>query len=149
MTTHNNNTNQNNNTAAQSLFGIRGQVLTYKDNPLLVPAADCYDYYPDGLVVVRDGVIDAVGAYDDIAGRYPGLDRVDTYENAVVMPGFIDCHLHYVQSPMIGSFGDTLLDWLNRYTFPTESKFRSKEFADEVARVFFRQLLQQLSLIHI
>lgn len=143
MTTHNNNTNQNNNTAAQCLFGIRGQVLTYKDNPLLVPAADCYDYYPDGLVVVRDGVIDAVGAYGDVIGRYPGLDRVDTYENAVVMPGFIDCHLHYVQSPMIGSFGDTLLDWLNRYTFPTESKFRSKEFADEVARVFFRQLLQQ------
>ena len=93
MTTHNNNTNQNNNTAAQSLFGIRGQVLTYKDNPLLVPAADCYDYYPDGLVVVRDGVIDAVGAYGDVIGRYPGLDRVDTYENAVVMPGFIDCHL--------------------------------------------------------
>ena len=80
MTTDNNNINQNNNTAAQSLFGIRGQVLTYKDNPLLVPAADCYDYYPDGLVVVRDGVIDAVGAYGDVIGRYPGLDRVDTYE---------------------------------------------------------------------
>ena len=49
MTTDNNNTNQNNNTGTQSLFGIRGQVLTYKDNPLFVPAADCYDYYPDGL----------------------------------------------------------------------------------------------------
>lgn len=65
MTTDNNNTNQNNNTGIQSLLGIRGQVLTYKDNPLFVPAADCYDYYPDGLVVVRDGVYHAVGAYGD------------------------------------------------------------------------------------
>ena len=57
------------------------------------------------------------------------------------MPGFIDCHIHYVQSPIIGSYGDTLINWLNRYTFPTEAKFRDKDFADEVARMFFRQTL--------
>ncbi|MDE7125357.1 MAG: guanine deaminase, partial [Muribaculaceae bacterium] len=62
--------------------------------------------------------------------------------DSLILPGFIDSHVHYVQSPMIGSFGDTLLNWLNQYTFPTESKFKDKEFADTVARMFFRQLLE-------
>lgn len=57
------------------------------------------------------------------------------------MPGFIDCHSHYVQSGIIGSFGDTLLSWLNQYTFPAEARFRDKAFADEVAGIFFRQML--------
>ena len=44
---------------------------------------------------------------------------IDMYADAVVMPGFVDCHTHYVQSPMIGSYGETLLDWLQRYAYPT------------------------------
>lgn len=133
------------NPAGGALKGVRGGVLTFKANPFLSGEADCYDYFPDGLVVIQNGIILAVGEYADVAPRYPQLcgSDVDVYEDSIVMPGFVDCHLHYVQLPMIGSYGDTLLDWLERYTFPAESKFCNKDFADEVARMFFRQLLEQ------
>lgn len=132
------------NPSGSALKGVRGQVLTFNADPFLIPKEDdSYDYWRDGLVVIQDGQIIAVGDYSDVAPAYPQLKDIDTYEESVIMPGFIDDHVHYVQSPMIGSFGDTLLNWLNQYTFPTESKFRDKAFADEVARIFFRQILQQ------
>ena len=126
-----------------ALKGIRGRVLTFKADPFLCNEQECYDYYDDGLVVMQDGHILNVSDYKTVAPEYPQLTDIDAYDDAVIMPGFIDCHVHYVQSPMIGSFGDTLLKWLNEYTFPTESKFKDKAFADDVARMFFRQLLEQ------
>lgn len=129
------------NTSDCILKGVRGQMLTFKADPFFNSEKDCYDYYSDGLLVILDGRIAAIGDYDDIAPVYPGLKDVDEYHDALIVPGFVDCHTHYVQLPMIGSYGDTLLDWLDRYTFPTETRFNDKGFADEVARVFFRHVL--------
>lgn len=131
------------NPEGSALKGIRGQVLTFKADPFVNCDEECYDYFPDGLVVIQDGYILSVGDYRETVPAYPQLTDIDTYADAVIMPGFIDCHVHYVQSPMIGSCGGSLLQWLNQYTFPTESKFKDKAFADEVARMFFRQLLEQ------
>lgn len=131
------------NPAGGTLKGIRGQAITFKSDPFLFTESDCYDYYNDALIVIQDGKILAVGEYKDVSPIYPDLKDIDSYEDAVIMPGFVDAHVHYVQSPMIGSFGDTLLNWLNQYTFPTESKFKDKRFADEVAKIFFRQILRQ------
>lgn len=121
--------------------GIRGEILTFKADPFIHPGEECYDHFADGLVVMCDGHITDVGHYLDVILRHPELTDIDTYADSVVMAGFVDCHVHYVQSPMIGSYGDTLLDWLKRYAFPTEARYRDKEFADDVARMFFRQLL--------
>lgn len=131
------------NPAGSPLKGIRGQLLTFKADPFLYNEKECYDYYTDALVVIRDGHIIEVGDYKDVAPKYPDLKDVETYTDSIIMPGFIDCHVHYVQSSMIGSFGDTLLNWLDRYAFPTEAKFRDKAFADEVAHEFMKQLLEQ------
>lgn len=123
--------------------GIRGRMLTFKADPFLENESRCYDYYADGLLVIHDGHIVDVGDYAAVSPRYPRLKSadIDRYDDAVVMPGFIDCHTHYVQAPMVGSCGDTLLDWLKRYTYPVESRFSDRKFADEVAREFFRQTL--------
>lgn len=124
------------------LKGIRGSILTYKADPFLTDnKTDCYDYLADGLIVIADGKIEAVGEYADIAGRYPGIAETERYEDALIMPGFIDCHVHYVQTGMTASYGDRLLDWLNRYTFPTEERFADRGYAEEVARRFFDAIL--------
>lgn len=125
------------------LKGVRGEILTFTNDPFLNQPKDCYTFYTDGLIVIQDGVILDVGEYANISGKYPNLKQIDEYKDSVILPGFVDCHVHYVQSPMIGSFGDTLLEWLNQFTFPTESKFSDKAFADEVASVFFKQILEQ------
>lgn len=125
------------------LKGVRGQMLTFTDDPFLRDEQECYMYLSDGLAVIQDGRFLDAGNYADIIAKYPDLKDIDVYEDSLIIPGLIDCHLHYVQSPMIGSFGDSLIDWLNTYTFPTESKFKDKEFADEVAKIFFRQILSQ------
>ena len=125
------------------LKGIRGQILTYKADPFLTDENNCYDYWDDGLVVVGNGHIVDVGAYADVAARHGDLSDIDVYENALIMPGFIDCHVHYVQAPMVGSYGKTLLHWLNECTFPAEAKFVDKGFCDDTAKYFFRQILRQ------
>lgn len=126
------------------LKGIRGEMITFHEDPFLVEdESKCYSYFTDGLVVMQDGKILAAGDYAELFPQYPELKEIDKYENSVIIPGMIDTHVHYVQSPMIGSFGDTLLKWLNQYTFPTESRFRSKEFADSVAKLFMSQILKQ------
>lgn len=125
------------------LKGVRGQIVTFKDDPFLINEDLCYDHYEDGLIVVQDGRVIDVGDYATVAPKYPTLKDIDRYTDSVIMPGFIDCHVHYVQSPMIGSYGDTLLTWLNQYTFPTEAKFKDKKFADDVAHEFLKQLLEQ------
>jgi len=122
-----------------NIKALRGEVLTFKADPFV--CEDCYDYYRDGLVVMRDGLIADVGDYADVAARWPELTDIDEWKDALIMPGFVDCHLHYVQSPMIGSYGDTLLKWLNQYVFPVEARYRDKEYAREVAEMFFRQML--------
>ncbi|ROT22227.1 guanine deaminase [Muribaculaceae bacterium Isolate-110 (HZI)] len=123
------------------LKGIRGEVLTFKADPFVCGASECYDHYEDGLVVMCDGLIVAVGNYAATAAAWPGLTDIDVWNDSLIMPGFVDCHVHYVQSPMVGSYGDTLLKWLNQYVFPVESRYRDKDYAREVARMFFRQTL--------
>ena len=126
-----------------ALKGVRGMMLTFIDDPFLRNTSECYTIYNDGLAVIQDGRFIDVGEYADVIGKYNDLTDIDVYDNSLIIPGMIDCHLHYVQSPMIGSYGESLLEWLNTYTFPTESKFKDKKFADDVARIFFRQILSQ------
>ncbi len=126
--------------------GLRGQMITFHEDPFLnEDESKCYSYYPDGLVVIKGDKIAAAGDYTKTVAQYPELKecKIEKYEDCVIMPGMIDTHVHYVQSPMIGSFGDTLLQWLNQYTFPTEARFRSKEFAESVAKLFMCQILKQ------
>jgi guanine deaminase len=58
------------------------------------------------------------------------------------MPGFFETHTHYPQIDMIASYGTQLLDWLEKYTFPTESKFADRELADHSADFFCTELLR-------
>jgi guanine deaminase len=72
----------------------------------------------------------------------PSTTLVRHYPGSFIVPGFIDAHVHYAQTPMIASYGATLLDWLNTYTFPNEERFASLEYSRVVATMFFDELLR-------
>ena len=61
---------------------------------------------------------------------------------ALIAPGFVDCHAHYPQTGIIASYGAQLLEWLNKYTFPEESRFGDPAYARAAARAFFDEELR-------
>jgi guanine deaminase len=99
------------------------------------------EYFEDGLLIVEDGVVMAAG---DASVLLPQLDAsvsVTDYTGKIIVPGFIDCHVHFPQLDIIASYGEQLLDWLNRYAYPVEAAFADEAHAREVAGVFLDELL--------
>ncbi len=86
-------------------------------------------------------MITAFGPYEETKDSVPEGVEVEHFPDALICAGFIDTHVHYVQTGIIGAFGSQLIDWLNHYTFIEEQRFADKAHADAVAEVFFDQLL--------
>ena len=104
------------------------------------PAA--FEYFDDGLLIVEEGHISDVGPADSLLGKLPSDTEVLDYTGKLIVPGFIDCHVHFPQLDIIGSFGAQLLDWLNQYAYPAEMKFADPEYARDVAEAFVSELLR-------
>ena len=122
---------------------FRASILHFFNDPSVTSSISAsYAYWEDGLLVVEDGKIKAVGDYSELIGDYKG-SKITVYNGKLLMPGFIDTHIHFPQTEMIASYGAELLDWLNTYTFPTEQKFEDKEYAAKISKEFLRQLLLQ------
>ncbi|WP_082653088.1 guanine deaminase [Aureimonas sp. AU22] len=128
--------------SAGGTLAIRARVLTYHAHPLVEGAQGSHRYVEDGLVVVRDGVIEAVGeAVDLLADLDPAMPVAD-HRPHLLMSGFIDPHLHMPQSQVIGSFGTELMEWLSKYTFPEESRYGDPAVSDAAARFLMAELLR-------
>ena len=76
------------------------------------------------MIIIRAGKIEAVGDYANLRGQLTRDTELRHYPDALLLPGFIDAHIHYPQVEIIGSFGTQLLEWLQKYTFPAEARFR-------------------------
>jgi guanine deaminase len=130
-----------------TVTALRSSVITFHQDPFLVDPADSYRYLEDALVVMADGKIVSVDPYSDAAAdavvdAAGASVAITHYPDSLVCAGFIDCHVHYPQTQMIGAFGEQLLEWLNKYTFIAEQQFADKSHADTVSRVFLRELLR-------
>jgi guanine deaminase len=123
-----------------SIKAIRGAFLDFVDDPFYVAESDSVRYIPDGLLVVEDGKVKAFGAYETLQEQYASLETV-TYANNLILPGFIDLHVHYSQTEIIAAYGAQLLEWLNQYVFPTEAKFKDANHARKIASFFLDELL--------
>ena len=99
------------------------------------------EYFDDGILVVENDQIKQVGRAEELLDSVKDLD-LTVYENKIIMPGFIDTHIHYPQVDVIASYGEQLLDWLNNYTFPTEIQFEDPAFAKDTAEFFIDELLK-------
>lgn len=122
------------------LQAYRGSVLHFTGDPALVENA--HQWHEDGLLVIDDGYVRAAGDYAQIAATLPAGTQVHDYRGRIIMPGFIDTHIHYPQTDMIASPAPGLLPWLETYTFPTERKFSDGMHAREVASFFLDELLR-------
>jgi guanine deaminase len=120
---------------------LRGRVLRFVAEPAGIGDTASYVYEADGAILVRDGRVVAVGAADAVlAQAVPGVEVVD-HRPHLLMPGFIDAHIHMPQAQIIASWGAQLLDWLNTYTFPAESRFSDPGHAARIAGRFLDLLL--------
>ena len=120
----------------------RSAILHSVADPAEVGIEASYEYYEDGLLVVDNGKISRLGHASELLPTLPADIEVVHYQNSLITPGFIDTHIHFPQTGMIGSYGEQLLDWLNTYTFPCEKQFADKAHADQVAKIFLKELLR-------
>jgi len=116
----------------------RGAIAHCKGDPRL--DTNHAQLIEDGALVVEDGIVLAVGEADALLARFP--DAAVTTHAGILVPGFVDAHVHYPQLDMIASYGEQLLDWLERYTYPTEMRFGDPAHAADVASRFVTELLR-------
>ncbi|MND70585.1 Guanine deaminase [compost metagenome] len=122
---------------------IRGPVLTFTGDPFKQAPDEVMVYEPDGIVAFGGGKITHFGPAEVIEKQLPPDIEITNYgPDSLISAGFLDSHVHFPQTPMIGAFGEQLLDWLNTYTFPMERRYADKTFASAVAKMFLNECLK-------
>jgi len=120
---------------------FRGSIFHCLSDP--GPHADesAVEHIEDGLLVVEDGRVVATGEASELLPTL-GDHVLEDHSGKLIVPGFIDCHVHYSQVDIIASYGEQLLDWLNRYAYPAEMQFEDETHAKSVADFFLDELLR-------
>jgi len=119
---------------------LRGRVLTFLDVPTGIGDAASYRYIEDGAVVIGpDGRIIMIGTFRPEAAAH---HRVIDHRPNLILPGFIDPHIHMPQMQVIGSYAANLMEWLNTYTFVEEQKFGDEAHAARIASRFMDELIR-------
>lgn len=121
---------------------FRASILHCLADPGEGSLATAYAHFDDGVLVVEDGVVADLG---EAAVLLPQLGEdvaLQEFPDKLIVPGFIDCHTHFPQLDIIASYGEQLLDWLNRYAYPAEARFADADYACEVADIFLDELLR-------
>ncbi|MFI5616191.1 guanine deaminase [Streptomyces sp. NPDC051567] len=121
---------------------VRGPMIWFRGDPFLTSREDAFVHEPDGLLICEDGKITAVGDHTALRARIPDGVTPVHYPGHVISAGFIDTHIHYVQTGIIAAFGSQLIDWLNHYTFVEEQRFSDGAYATKVASAFCDELLR-------
>ncbi|USE83276.1 guanine deaminase [Acinetobacter tibetensis] len=122
---------------------VRGRFLDIQN--LVAQAADIAEqvrYLEDGVLISEAGKIKWFGPWQDAAAHLPEGVAIQHYPEKLIVPGFIDTHIHFPQTEMVGAYGEQLLEWLNTYTFPTEMQFQDPTYAAKIAEFFVQELLK-------
>lgn len=127
-------------TSAFSRVALRGDLLDFTSTPeWAVVDSPAVRFRPDHWLLVEDGRITGVQP----GAQVPGADWVQhDHRGQLLMPGFIDTHVHSPQIDMIASYGAELLDWLDTYTFPAEMRFADPAVSEAGAARFLDALLE-------
>jgi guanine deaminase len=106
---------------AADITGYLGEVIYFTDNPVKVK--DAYKHYEKGVLYVSEGKVIAAGNYADLKAKYKTAKIID-YTGRLIVPGFVDTHIHYPQTAVIAAYGLQLLD------DPKIAKLEANNFLD-------------------
>jgi guanine deaminase len=90
----------------------------------------------------KSGKIIDVGNFSDLRSSWDISNNLIHFRDRLIMPGFVDTHVHYPQYKVIASYGTSLLEWLNKYTFVEEQRFSDEAYADQIANLFLDELIK-------
>ncbi|NNU58769.1 guanine deaminase [Ochrobactrum soli] len=121
---------------------IRGRVLTFRDEPQSLDDSASYRYIEDGAILVEDGRIARLGEYAQVSAEAGSDVKLADHRPHLILPGFIDTHIHYPQTQVVASYAANLLEWLNTYTFVAEQKFADEQHAEFIAERFLDELIR-------
>jgi len=121
---------------------IRGTFFDFIDDPWkhIGHEQKAARFYADGMLVIEKGIIKAYGPYHEVSSKFPGI-HITHIKDRIILPGFIDGHIHMPQTRVLGVYGQQLLGWLLEGIFPEERKYSDPVYAKEGAKHFFDDLL--------
>jgi len=119
---------------------FRATIMDTTGDPFTGDPAESLLADQDGGLLVRDGIILARGGFGALRAAHP-REPVTELSGGLLLPGFIDTHVHYPQIRAIGGLGMPLLDWLERCALPEESRLADETYAHAVAGEFLDGLL--------
>ncbi|MFJ5367737.1 guanine deaminase [Bosea sp. CER48] len=127
-------------TAPAALRALRGRLLWFVDDPQAAGEA-AHRFIEDGLLVVENGLVKTVGDARELLRTLPAEAEIIDHRPHLIMPGFIDAHIHMPQTQVIASYGAQLMEWLNKYTFVEEQKLAQQGHAEKLSRFLLDELL--------
>ena len=120
---------------------IRASFLHFTADPAKTEnVSHAYQYIEDGLMVIENGKVTSLKTFNEKDAAI--YSKIVDKRGKLIVPGFIDTHIHYPQTQMIASYGEQLLEWLTTYTFPTEEQFADKKHAQKISKFFVNELLK-------
>src|SRR5947207_5693241 len=120
---------------AKRVEAFRASLFHFLADPL-DNGDSAHEYFDDGLLVLVDGIVEAAGDARLLLPTLPRDATVVDHRGKLIIPGFIDTHVHYAQTDIVAADGEELLDWLTRYTYPAERRFADPVHARKVADFF-------------
>ena len=126
----------------KALRAYRGSLLHFLGDPGDGADGSAVQYFDDGLLVVENGLVKAAGEARDLLPTLPAAAQVVDHTGRLLMPGFIDTHIHYPQTDMIAASAAQFLDWLDDHAFPAERRFADAGHAAESSRFFLDELMR-------
>src|SRR5262245_44859243 len=102
---------------------VRGSFFDFVDDPWkhVGREEESARFVGDGLLVIEDGLIADLGPFAEVSRRRPGV-AVTHRPDRLILPGFVDGHVHFPQVRVLGAYGGQLLDWLRTWVLPEELK---------------------------